>query len=523
MNLVGILLERAQQHPDLPAIIDRKNGEDRTVTFRELADRISSGAAHLRSLGLRKNDTILVFQPVSIELYEILLSAFHGGIQVMLADPSAGREFISLCCQRVMPDALFGTWKAHALSLAIPHLRKVRTRIRSSAWCPGTSPWQTSGESTPPCDIPENHPALITFTSGSTGTPKAAVRTHGFLLAQHHALAGSMDFQTGETDLITLPVFVLANLASGMTSVLADTDLAKPGSPDRDAILRQCEKFAITRCAASPAFFAAFQKTLPDFSKIFTGGAPVFPDLLSNLQTALPDARIHSVYGSTEAEPIAHFPAEKYDSRLREITRLGGGLCTGTPARGIRLKIIPNHSGRPLPNLTPAEFKNLLQEPDKAGEIIVTGSHVLTGYLEGLGDGETKINVAGTIWHRTGDAGWIDPEKRIWLLGRASEILAPFPAPPGLPADSLRYPFAIECALREIHPGIRTAALTSKNSRTLVIEADQDQRDMETMARTLGIDSVITIRKIPLDRRHNAKIDYPALRRAIEISTRSPT
>jgi acyl-CoA synthetase (AMP-forming)/AMP-acid ligase II len=463
-------------------------------------------------LGLRENQTILVFQPVSIELYEILLAAFHSGIRVMLADPSAGRKFISLCCQRAMPDAFFGPWKAHALRLAIPELRKVKVAIRSDAWFPGTKPWKNCGESCPLAEVSDTHPALITFTSGSTGIPKAAVRTHGFLLAQHRALSESMDFKTGETDLITLPVFVLANLASGMTSVLANTNLGKPGSPDRAAIRRQCETFKVTRCAASPAFFEAFADDLPAFTKIFTGGAPVFPDLLQRLQNSLPKAHIHSVYGSTEAEPIAHLPAPEYDQDLREITRLGGGLCTGKTAPGIRLKIIPNHSGKPLSSLSDSAFENLLLEPGHAGEIIVSGPHVLPGYLDGLGDEETKIHVGETIWHRTGDAGWIDSETRIWLLGRASEMLAPFASPKMLPAEALRYPFAIECALRESFPGIRTAALDFNGTRTLVIGADIPSGEIDRAAQLLGIASVVRIPKIPLDRRHNAKIDYPALR-----------
>jgi len=521
MNLVSVLLERANEHPDLPAIIDRKNGVDRIVSFRELAHRVSSGAAHLRSLGLSKNQTILVFQPVSIELYEILLAAFHSGIRVMLADPSAGRKFISLCCQRAMPDAFFGPWKAQALRLAIPELRKVKTAIRSDAWFPGTKPWKSSGAPSPLTEVPDSHPALVTFTSGSTGVPKAAVRTHGFLLAQHRALSESMDFQTGEADLITLPVFVLANLASGMTSVLADTNLGKPGSPNRAAIRRQCETFKVTRCAASPAFFEAFADDLPNFTKVFTGGAPVFPDLLQRLQEFLPNAHIHSVYGSTEAEPIAHLPAHEYNPQLREITRLGGGLCTGKTAPGIRLEIIPNHSGKPLPRLNAAEFEDLLSAPGHVGEIIVSGPHVLPGYLDGLGDSETKIHVGETIWHRTGDAGWTDPENRIWLLGRASETLPPFPSPETLPAEALRYPFAIECALRESFPGIRTAALDFNGTRTLVTGADAPSGEIDRAAETLGIKSVIRIPKIPLDRRHNAKTDYPALRDILKKSQAS--
>jgi acyl-CoA synthetase (AMP-forming)/AMP-acid ligase II len=522
MNLVDLLFGNADKHPDLPALVDRHDGRDRTVSYAELARRVAAGSGFLQNLGLRKGQTILVFQPVSIELYEILLSAFHSGLRVMLADPSAGLGFISLCCQRAKPDAFIGPWKAQACRLAVPELRKVKTSIRTGVWLPGTRRWGTSGKSTASIVVPDDHPALITFTSGSTGVPKAAVRTHGFLLAQHRALAKSMDFQPGETDLITLPVFVLANLASGMTSVLADTNLARPGSPDHAAILRQCAAHNVTRCAASPAFFQALSANLPPFRKIFTGGAPVFPDLLRALRTALPDAAIHSVYGSTEAEPIAHLPADECTGETLETTRRGGGLCSGKPAMGIHLKIIRNHSGQPLPSLTATELEAISLPHGQAGEIIVSGEHVLTSYLDVLGDAETKIHSGATIWHRTGDAGWIDSQGRVWLLGRASEKLPPFPPPENIPGEALHYPFAIECALREAFPGNRTAALAFRSKRCLVIETEN--ADIKHFATTLGMDEIIRVEKIPLDRRHNAKTDYPALRSLLEkITYPTPT
>ena len=513
MNLVELLFKNAAAHPELPALIDAKNGKTRCVTYAELARRVSAGSAFLQRSGLTKSSTVLVFQPISIELYELLLSAFHAGVKVMLADPSAGRAFISLCCQRAAPDAFVGPWKAHAYRLSIPELRKVKININTGAWFPGTSIWRVSGETTTPTVVSENHPALITFTSGSTGIPKAAVRTHGFLLAQHRALAESMSFQQGEVDLITLPVFVLANLASGMTSVLADTNLAKPGTPDTSAILRQCAAAQVTRCAASPAFFEALSAQMPPLNKIFTGGAPVFPDLLRRLQAALPQAEIHSVYGSTEAEPIAHLSASEYEGRTLKITREGGGLCTGKPSAGIRLKVIQNQSGKPLPSLTEKQFEAMFQPGGQAGEIVVSGDHVLPGYLDALGDAETKIHVSDTIWHRTGDAGWSDDQGLIWLLGRASETLPPFPAPEHLPSEALRYPFAIECALREAFPGTRTAALTFQNERCLVIE--EELGGLQHLVTTLGIERMISLERIPLDRRHNAKIDYPALRKLL--------
>lgn len=511
MNLVTLLLERARAHPDRPALVDRLAGKDRVVSYGELARRVSAGAAALEGMGLKRGQVVLVFQPVSIELYEILLAAFHAGLRVMLADPSGGRGFLTACCERLAPDAYFGPWKAQCLRMAVAELRRIPIAISSGGWFPGARVWRTDADGIPPVAMEDEEPALVTFTSGSTGAPKAAVRSHGFLLAQHRALSKSLDFEDAEVDLITLPVFVLANLASGLTSVLAATDLANPGSPDAAAVTAQCRTFRVTRCAASPAFFEGLLGSSsgpPQLDKLYTGGAPVFPDLLRRLSQALPDARIVSVYGSTEAEPIAHFSADEADEATDGKTRQGGGLCSGRPVPEIDLRIIRDQWGVPLGPLSVRDFSEMTVGCDEAGEIVVSGDHVLSGYLGGVGDDETKIHVAGQVWHRTGDAGCIDAEGRVWLLGRCAEKLPERGGP--------IYPFAIECALREIHPGIRTAAIHWGNRRTLVVGQKCDSEEIRKSAELLGMENLVFLDSLPLDRRHQAKIDYPKLREVLK-------
>ncbi len=516
MNLVALLAERAREHPERIALVDRYRGGDRTVNYGELSRRVAAGAEELVSRGLGKGDVILVFQPVSIELYEILLAAFHAGLRVMLADPSAGRAFLGLCCRRLRPDAFFGSRKAQALRLLVPELRTIPLAFCSEAWFPGARAWRTDGAGVPAAKMADDDAALVTFTSGSTGVPKAAVRNHGFLLAQHRALEKALDFEDGEVDLVTLPVFVLANLASGLTSVLAAADAVQPGFPDIATAADQCRRFRVTRCAASPAVFEGFladKVGLPAFDKIFTGGAPVFPDLLRRLRHVRPTAEIESVYGSTEAEPIAHFRARDADGGIDALTRRGGGLCSGLPVAEIELRVIVDQSGNVLGDAGPAV------ETGQAGEIIVRGEHVLAGYLDGLGDEETKIRSDGQVWHRTGDAGWLDGHGRVWLLGRCTERMSSFPAGDGLPSDALCYPFAVECALRELFPELRMAALESDGRRTLVVGKECDEpraTEIRTSAVSLGMEQVVFLAAIPLDRRHQAKVDYPALRKLLQ-------
>ena len=134
---------------------------------------------------------------------------------------------------------------------------------------------------------------------------------------------------------------------------------------------------------------------------------------------------------------------------------------------------------------------------------------LLPGYLDGMGDSETKFDVDGERWHRTGDAGYLDGRGRLWLLGRCDARIND--------ERGILFPFAVECAAQQL-PGIRRAAVVAhRGNRLLAVERDREAEadSVSKLTRELAwahIDSVKTLPKIPLDRRHNAKVNYPELR-----------
>jgi len=143
----------------------------------------------------------------------------------------------------------------------------------------------------------------------------------------------------------------------------------------------------------------------------------------------------------------------------------------------------------------------------ESGEIVVSGEHVLSGYLHGVGDEETKFRVDGQLWHRTGDSGYFDAQGRLWLLGRASAIIND--------ARGRLHPFAVECAARPL-PGVQRAALLGRNGQRILFVQPRrgEQVDTKRLRESLSwaqLDEVRTLREIPLDKRHNAKVDYTRL------------
>ena len=531
MNITQVLIDQATQRPEAPAIVEAAGAGNRTLTFAQLAERSARAAALLQAAGLRTGDRVLVFQPMSIELYTALLAIFRLGLVATVLDPSAGRGHIEQCCGIARPRAFIGPARAHILRLLCRGLRRIERHFVTAGWAPRSTRWSTLERLDPlnsmtPCDA--SHGALLTFTSGSTGVPKAAVRSHGFLLAQHEALAESIELEPGEVDLPTLPIFVLANLASGVTTVIPQGDLRRPGFIEPGPVLEQIERHRVTRTVGSPALYARLlegaraaggavsdtgETPLGTLRKLYTGGAPVFPPLLRQLQSALPQERVIVVYGSTEAEPISHLDWAEADPADLSAMFAGKGLLVGRPVRQIDLRILRNRWGEPLPAMNAREFDALALPPGHGGEIVVSGPHVLGGYLNGVGDEETKFRVEGEVWHRTGDAGYLDDQGRLWLLGRAGAVIRD--------ERGTIHPFAAECAASQL-PWIERSALASRNGERLLAlqlgpgaPADAARRVDETLS-WAQIDRIVRLPRIPVDRRHNAKVDYPALMNELE-------
>jgi acyl-CoA synthetase (AMP-forming)/AMP-acid ligase II len=520
MNLVEILEEQAGIRPGAPAIVDVHNRRSRTLTFGELALASRRAAALLQQAGLKPGDTVLVLQPMSAELYIALVAILRLGLVAMFLDPSAGREHIERCCALRPPVALIAKAKAHWLRVLSPALRRIPLKFSIGWAVPGAISFERTQQIEPSSDLffcKSNTPALITFTSGSTGEPRAALRTHGFLLAQHRVLEKCLQLVAGETDLTTLPIFLLANLASGVTSVIPNADLRFPGAIDPAPVMEQIRTNKVTRIGASPAlierlvdFAEVKQEKLSGLQKIFTGGAPVFPRLLERLGVGAPQAQIFAVYGSTEAEPIAQVQWSESSPADRQLMVQGGGLLAGRPVAEIEIRVLRDQWGMPIGPLSRDDFAALCVSPGKPGEIVVSGEHVLRGYLNGNGDAETKFHVDNTTWHRTGDAGYFDAQGRLWLLGRCS---AKIEGNPGT-----LYPFSVECAAQQF-PGIRRAtAMPQGDRRVLIMELrkdcpSMDRATVEQLFAWAHIDAIRIIRRIPVDRRHNGKIDYAALKK----------
>ncbi|MEL6643398.1 MAG: AMP-binding protein [Pseudomonadota bacterium] len=470
-DLLAQFAASVARHPDRVAIVD---GRGRETSFAALDVRARTLAARWQRQGIGPGDRVLLAMGITADLYASLAALWSLGATVVLPEPAMGLRGLRHAAKTTKPVGFCASGWFIALRFLVPALWGLRLLTPGASQGAATEHAITAG------DV-----ALISFTSGTTGPPKAIPRTHGFLQAQYQAVAPLLASDGEERDLVCFPVFTLINLAEGRTSVLPSWSMRRIDRLKALAVAQWLIQQRITRALVPPSIADLMGAMRGEIAlhTVFTGGGPVYPDIVRRLADRL-KVRVACVYGSTEAEPIAHLDADEIsDTDLRDMQN-GRGLLVGQPVPEARVRIVD-------------------------AEVQVAGGHVNAAYLDPAQTAETKVREADTIWHRTGDAGVFDAAGRLWLLGRAgTQVETP---------NGPIYPFAVEVAAR-FWPGVAQSALMERDGvPVLVVQGDADKRaDWEARAKAMGLSGIETVARIPMDRRHHSKVDRARLRKMLQ-------
>lgn len=511
MNIVNLFHNIADRHSNSIAIVEKNN----SITYKELQRQVIQTAVLFESKGIKKGDRILVFVPMSIDLYRVILAIFHCGATAVFLDEWVNKKRMEVCCELADCQGFVGVWKARVLSFFSKELRRIPVKLPlRNPQLPLIHKKESIHEASV---VTAEDSALITFTTGSTGIPKAADRTHGFLKAQFDVLKTKINPQVGDVAMPVLPIVLLINLASGSTSVIAEFNGRKPQKWKPEKTIRQIKKHKVNRITASPFFIKGLAKSFikkrenPGFIRqIFTGGAPVFPDEAKTYLEGFPNTKIQILYGSTEAEPISGIEAEKLASIPKNDQKDGLNVGKIHPKTQLRvIPIIPENLAFSNQN----DFDSIMMKKGEIGEIIVAGDHVLKQYFNNQKAwNENKIPVGSQVWHRTGDSGFLDKNGDLFLTGRCKQLIKK-------DTDWLS-PFIYENRL-QVLPEIEIGTILNIDSQ-LVMVAELAECALKEFARKRiyesfsgEFDKLVFIKKIPRDPRHHSKIEYGKLRSLI--------
>ena len=517
MNIVRYLDIQAERVPDRMALAMNVDGQEKTVSFSELRNKTAVFASAMKNCGLQPGDRAILMIPMSIELYVAMLGLIRMGATVIFIDPWIKHRQIAQFAAFAEAKAFIGIGKSHLLRLLDKTLLKLPITVTTGSNCCGFPAkysmrqlMKTEGDYSI-YECKENDSALITFTSGSSGMPKGTNRTHGFLTAQHEALQHEFKYLDDDVDMPMFPVFALNNLAAGISSVIPDMDFRKVAEVEPENIYRQIEKYSVTTATASPPFFtrlAEYGNKNYQFRRLLTGGAPVSVEQLKLLRSVWGNTEVQVVFGSTEAEPVAHLSLEK---RLEIEGQELSGYCVGKPIKAVNAGVVPitRESVEWEQNMD-----ELFLSQGEIGELVVSGKHVCSDYFRNLeAVKQNKIRDSkGVFWHRMGDTGYFDKDGYFYLVGRVHSSI--------FSNNGVIHAQLVEKNAQVICSGkVALIALPDEGNYekvALVVCQNYDDELKQNLLALPEIQEVIfTDKTFPTDPRHNSKTDYSALKQMI--------
>jgi len=372
--------------------------------------------------------------------------------------------------------------------------------------------------------------AALAFTSGSTGPSKGVIYRHRQIQAQRDALMDVYQITPDDKLVAAFAPFALYGPTMCITSTVPDMNVAAPGTLTSTALADAITLLDATLVFASPAALVnvcATADAVQDVQRnamqkvrlVLSAGAPVRARLMQTASKLFTKADFHTPYGMTEMLPVADISL----NQLLQIEKAGSvanepsaaprdsfGVCVGYPLPGVEVLIDPlDASG--LPTQCPTDSAEIF------GEIIVRAEHAREGYDRLWLTTHQASQPPG--WHRTGDIGTLDSEGRLWVGGRlahvitsASGLIAPVSS-----EQSIETLESIEmAAVVGVGPVGKQAVVAVIQTSNGVVKAGEAPLPLideirSTVSSDIDITSVLITAKLPVDRRHNSKVDRSAV------------
>lgn len=461
------LLRRAAEHRSAaPAVVFVQDAEDPasilTWSHADLVDRVERAAMLLRRLGVQRDQPVALLVPhipsAQVALWGAQLAGCAFPINYLL-NPQHIAQLLKAAGARVVIalDTAEGlsiratALRAAELAGGIEHLLWIDPDERS----PGPMSFQhrlmseTIGTDQkqaadgPLDDLPgADDLAALYHTGGTTGLPKLLRHTHANEVHVSRAATAYYEFGADDRVLNAFPLFHVAGaFVYGLSCLAAGGSLFIPTLTGlrNAAFMRSAwqwiKQLGVTHLGCVPTSLASLL-SVPRPSGAgsqvrlaLTGGSPLAPELALRFEreTGIP---VRSIFGMTECAGIVSIePAGS--------SRVANSVGLRLPYTQIAAVALDDAAASRI---------SCLLGPGEPGMIALRGPHVSPGYLD-------PAKNAGTFtddgWLLSGDLGYVDAEGRVFLTGRAKDLIirSSHNIDPGLIEDAF-------CA----HPAVQSCA-----------------------------------------------------------------
>ncbi|MGH8705597.1 MAG: long-chain fatty acid--CoA ligase [Burkholderiales bacterium] len=430
-TLHGMLEVSAQRYPDKPF----SHFFGGVLSYGEALAQVERLAGFLQqACGVRRGDRVLLDLQNSPQFalahYAILRA---DAVVVPVSPMNVAAELahyiedsdarVAICGQEVYPQfaELVGRTKLERALVAaysdyvpanndLPVPEAVAAK-RKRIDAPGVALWSdtlAAGHAPAPSQAQPQDLCLMPYTSGSTGRPKGCMHTHAS--AMHNVLGAALweAMHQDAVALCTAPMFHVTGLIHSLNAAAwcgAAMVLQPRWEPHLAA--RLIERHRCTHWANVPTMVVdllshpeALRHDVSSLQFIFGGGAAMPEAIAQKLHDT---CGIHYVegYGMTETISQTHMNPPQQPKKQ----------CLGIPTFDTESLVVDPETFRPL-------------GPGDAGEIVVRGPQLLTGYWKKPKDyRDSWVEIDGRSFFRTGDLGRSDAEGYFFISDRLKRMI----------------------------------------------------------------------------------------------------
>ena len=464
-TLVRLLAANAKAFPDRVAMREKDRGIWQETTWRQVHETVTGCAAGLQALGLATGQAVLVLGDNRPRLYMGMLAAGALRALPMPVYPDATPEEILHALQDVDVRIVLAEDQEQvdkALDLrergaALPCIVYDDPRGMARYAVPGLVSWQSLedsgrerlashpalGDTLAHLAQPDD-PAVLIHSSGTTGKPKGVPLQHRNILAGVRNAYRAKAFGPGEEVLAYLPMAWVGDFAITMGAGVALGFVIN--IPERqETVLHNLREIAPTFYLAAPRSWDNMLTAIQVRMQDSTGLKKFLYQLFIASSMAAERRRLtgrQPTVGQRLLRPLGELlvtgPLKDQMGMSRLRNAFTGGEAIGEDtfvfyrALGVRL--------RQLYGQTESSAFNAMQDPDEVrlhtvgralpgvelrigedGAILIRSESIFAGYYRN--EAATREVLAADGWLRTGDAGYVEEDGQVVVLGRLSEVV----------------------------------------------------------------------------------------------------
>ncbi|KAF4391784.1 4-coumarate--CoA ligase-like 6 [Cannabis sativa] len=407
----------SDQHNGVSALIDSSTGY--SICYPQLYRLVQSMASGLHSMGISKNDVVLVMLPNSIYYPAILLGVLYLGGVVTTMNPLSSKTEIRK--QVTDSKACLGFAQSGKVEflheLGVTPIEVPENFNLDLNWGRFSSFSKLiSGEFdlVPRPLIRQQDTAAIMYSSGTTGASKGVVLTHRNFMAMVELFvkfeASQYQYSSLKNVYIAiLPMFHIYGMSlfvMGLFSLGSTIVVMKKF--DINEVVKAIERFGVTHFPAVPPILTALTKTaktvngekFQSLKQVSSGAAPLSRKLIEDFVEIFPHVDFIQGYGMTESTAVG--------TRGYNTKKFHNFSSIGFLAPNMQAKVVDWTTGSFLP-------------PGSSGELWLRGPAVMKGYLNNAVATMSTIDKDG--WLRTGDIVYFDQDGFLYIIDRLKEII----------------------------------------------------------------------------------------------------